>query len=180
MKYILTAVSFVACTLYSCLFPVPVYAHATGASLYATTSPYVIDVGYDPTVVFAGESTRFDFVLASEKTGASVPYSQVWIRIKDEEHTLLATGIFRQPFGPTTLLYVFPKPGTYTVQPSYRDADGNELAVASFSVVVQSAQEGDSSRQILLLTGALLIGGLIGGLSTRFVTRSTRRESSSR
>lgn len=164
-------VSTVACI--AALFPHSVFAHATGASLYATTSPYVIDLGYDPVVAFAGESMRFDFVLANEKTNTNAAYAQVWVRIKDEEQTLLATGVFRQPFGPTTMLYVFPKPGTYTIQPSYRDADGNELASASFPIQVQSSQSRSPFPDIILY-GALVLAGIVLGAVVVTRVRPTR------
>lgn len=176
MRYTTTTFIFFSLTLLSVLFPGSVFAHTTGASFYSTTSPYVIDLGYDPVVAFSGESMRFDFVLSNEKTGSSVPYAQVWLRIKDEHQTLLATGIFRQPFGPTTLLYVFPKPGTYTIQPSYRDKDGNELAVASFPIEVQSTQGGVSLYIILMYGGVLLAGVVLGfALNTVLIARPVGR-----
>ncbi len=173
MRYILITLGFCMGILYSGVFPAAASAHATGASLYATTSPYVIDVGYDPIQVFAGDSTRFDFILANESTGKSEPYAQVWIRIKSSERTLLATGIFRQPFGPTTLLYAFPEPGTYTIQPSYRDKDGNELAVASFPLTVTAPDE-DASFLGFLSGGVLILVGVVLGV---FITIAIARRS---
>ncbi len=176
MRYTRITFTIFTLSLLSGLFPGSVFAHASGASLYATTSPYVIDLGYDPAAAFAGESMRFDFVLASETTGGSAPYEQVWVRIKDERQTLLATGIVRQPFGPTTLLYVFAKPGIYTIQPSYRDKDGNELAGASFPFTVIPDPTATTFTALYgTLVASALAGLLLGAVLTKlFIIRKER------
>lgn len=138
------------------------HAHIGGASFAATTSPYVIDVGYDPVQFTADQSTRFDFVLSDEKTNERRNFDQVWVRITNEDGTLLATGLFRQPFGPTTLLYVFAKPGAYTIASSFRDASGNEIAAASFPLTV-TAGEGQSQTSKYALYLGLFIAGIALG-----------------
>ena len=153
------------------LIATPAHAHVTGASFTSTTTPYVVDIGYDPITFTAEESERFDFVLRDEKTGNPVPFDQVWVRITDGDNTLLATGLLNQSIGPTTLLYVFGGPGEYKLQPSFRNADGDEIAAATFPISVAA-----SSDTSFLSTYApwllFCVLGLIGGfLLARFVFR---------
>ena len=152
-----------------------VYAHVTGASFNSTSSPYVFDIGYDPVTFTAGEYERFDFILRDEKTGNPVPFDQIWVRITNDDNTLLATGLFHQTIGPTTLLYVFPAPGSYKVEPSFRDADGNEIAVTSFPITVTSGGGvGGTVEQYAILSGVFMAGCLIGAFGLRALLKRKR------
>ena len=165
-KLITTAVLFIGV-----LFPLSVFAHVTGASWNATSSPYVIDVGYDPVTFVAGNYTRFDFVLwrGAVNTGDHAEYAQVWVRILNEEShdTHLATGIWHQFIGPTTLLYRFAEPGHYVLETSFRDSSGNDIAVGSFPIVVEQSK--GPFRIDLLASGAL--GIVIGALIAWYIAR---------
>ena len=147
-------------------------AHVTGLSWTATTTPYVVDVGYDPNVFQAGQSARFDFVLRDEKTGDIAPYDHVWVRLMHDDTTLLATGVRRQSIGPTTLLFGLIESGDYKLEASFRDIDGNDLAVESFPM---SIKKGSSSSFDYAVAGIAFIVGLIaGGLGVRaFLHRKT-------
>jgi hypothetical protein len=140
----------------------PVFAHSTGASWHATSTPYTIDVGYDPVQFIAGEYTRFDFTLEDEKTGDARPYAQVWVRVVRGSDTMLATGLFHQPVGPTTLLYSFAEPGAYTLETNYRKSDGEEMATVSFPIVVDATQTNPSSPLFAWLLP--FITGCIAGM----------------
>jgi hypothetical protein len=156
--------------------PALALAHTTGASWNAPSGPYTIDLGYDPTVFTAGQYSRFDFLLwrGPANTGQPAPFSQVWVRItRAGADTLLATGIWKQPVGPTTLLYEFTEPGSYTIETSYRDADGNDIATSSFPITV-AVGSADASFTIPLVAAiALLIGAALGAFVMR--VRSNRR-----
>ncbi len=149
-------------------------AHVTGLSWTATTTPYVVDVGYDPNEFQAGQSARFDFVLRDEKTGDSVPYDHVWVRLMHENTTLLATGVRRQYIGPTTLLFGLIESGDYKLEASFRDADGNDTAVASFPMSITGEPFGLTDH---IDVGAAFVAGIITGV-LGFVTAARRTRKS--
>ncbi len=124
----------------SVLAPQHVLAHSLGASFEATSSPYRVDVGYDPVDFLAGDASRFDFDLR-EESGPITDYDYVWVRITKEKKTLFATGIERQTLGPTTLVYTFDTPGDYVLHVSYRQG-ADVMAEASFPFTVLLSDSG--------------------------------------
>ena len=136
-------------------------AHTTEASWEVPTGPYTADVGYDPPQFTAGQYERFDFTLwqGATTSGKVAQYPQIWVRITRGSDTLLATGIWTQPIGPTTLLYEFPAPGSYTLEASFRDAEGNDIAVETFPISVSGSLGSVSLSLILELLGACILGG---------------------
>ncbi|MCE9541465.1 hypothetical protein K8R03_02800 [Candidatus Kaiserbacteria bacterium] len=146
-------------------------AHVVGLSWTATTSPYVIDIGYDPNEFQVGLSARFDFQLLEEKNSDITAYDHVWVRLVRNEKTLLATGIRQQQLGPTTLLYSFLDAGTYKIEASFRDKEGNDMAVASFPFSISSSGSGGS---VLPSTGIFLGGALMGALAF-FIWKGRKR-----
>lgn len=157
------ALGYIA-TLALLLLPAGVFAHTTGASWNQSSGPYNVDIGYDPATFTAGQYTRFDFLLwkGEVNTGELAPYDQVWVRLIDtDRNTLLATGVWHQPIGPTTLLYLFVKPGTYMLETSFRDAESNDIAVASFPITVEGGSGADGTLYVAI-GAALLIGALVG------------------
>jgi hypothetical protein len=143
-------------------------AHTTEASWEVPIGKYTADVGYDPPQVAAGLYERFDFTLwvGATTSGEVADYSQIWIRILRGSDTLLATGIWTQPIGPTTLLYEFPEPGSYTLETSFRDADGNDLAVQTFPITVAGSSDIGPlygvALDVALIVAGLLLGALLG------------------
>ncbi len=121
------------------LVPVsPASAHGEGKSWEYKAGHYLIDIGYDSDIFVAGNYVRFDFDLKDQKTLEPSAAAQIWVRIlKNGEGTLLATGIHDQPVGATTLLYVFPEKGDYTLEASFRDDSGHDIATTSFPISVQ-------------------------------------------
>lgn len=155
--------------------PLSTSAHTTGASWNIASGPYTVDVGYDPTTFTAGIYTRFDFLLwkGPANTGDPVDYAQIWVRIvRAGNDTVLATGIWKQPVGPTTLLYEFQEPGSYSLEVSYRDQDGNDIAIASIPITVQAGDTSSSSLSTLILAFAV---GILVGASGYFLVRRARR-----
>lgn len=151
--------------------PAAAFAHTTGASWEAKVDSYLVDVGYDTTVFTAGDSSRFDFNLFDEKTRAQEGFTHVWVRMIRDGTTLLATGIWHQPVGPTSLLYAFGEAGNYTLEVSFRDTDGNDIAVATFpiTVVADSERSGKFSGSSLLFS--FMAGVLIAGFGLLLATR---------
>lgn len=152
-------------------------ADAARASWQTVLGNYTSDIGYSPGVFSQGQPEQFDFNLWSGGATPGVPadYEQIWVRILrwDDDDTLLATGIWKQPTGSTTLTYEFAEPGSYTLEASYRDADGNDIAVASSSITIGGGSDLDAGG--LLATCAFFITGLIVGALGSFAWRRYRR-----
>jgi len=151
------------------------YAHTTGASWNTVVGQYTADLGYDPATFAAGQYTRFDFLLwkGPANTGTPADFSQIWVRIvRDDNDTLLATGIWKQPVGPTTLLFEFTEPGSYKLEASYRDVDGNDIAVASFPITVAA---GSSSSGTFLPLLIAILAFIAGGAAAVIVLRARSR-----
>lgn len=155
----------------ACLaLPLMLYAHSEGASFEKQTGDYLIDIGYDPAPPEAGRAALFDFGLTRISNNTPAPYDHVWVRVRDAESTLFASGIYHQGSGPTTLLYTFPKEGTYTLETSYRGARG-EIASASFSVPV-TPEAAEPLSQAPWFTPALFFAGVcVGVLGLMFYRR---------
>jgi hypothetical protein len=140
------------------------YAHSTGASFEQKNGAYVIDVGYDVSSFKAGEAVRFDFLLHDAADEKDLDFNHVWVRMVNtsEKQTELATGIAHQSIGPTTLLYVFPSGGTYTLEPSFRDAAGEDIATTSITISVAPAEDAGFST-------ASIVGALLAAFAGMFV-----------
>ncbi len=147
-------------------------AHVTGASWEKVDGTNTLDIGYDPVAVTAGNYENFDFKLRDTVTADPIPFAQVWVRIITDNNTVLATGLFDQPIGPTTLLYQFDIPGNYTLEASFRDADGNDISTGSFPFTVQPG--GSGGLVSLALPGILFVIGILCGAGAVFVFEKRR------
>lgn len=135
-------------------------AHGSSTSWEVPVGQYVVDVGYEPEEFVAGQSTRFDFNLkqGSDEEALPAPFAEVWVRLKGVDATYLATGVRKQELGPTTLLYTFGKPGPYTLEVSFRDEGGKEVAATSLPISVADGDKGgtQSSWFVYSMLGAIL------------------------
>ena len=154
--FTLIAISFLGLILLS---QSRVFAHATGTSLEKTVGEYRLDIGYNPVVLEAMDSTSFDFNLLLKEKGERVEFSDIWIRVMQGKKTLFASGIHRPGFGNTTMLYTFPQGGEYELMVRFQD-QGKKLAEASFPLVVKEAGVDSSSPDFFLLW---LVTGVLGG-----------------
>ncbi len=148
---------------FASFMPSYAFAHASGASFMATSTPYVIDLGYDPEIFGTDTSTRFDFLLwkGQANTGAVADYDHVWVRVIRNASTLYASGIAHQEVGPTTMLYTFDVAGEYEIETSFRDAQGDTIATAKFPFVVVSSESDYPYALLLSIPLACFAGGLI-------------------
>ncbi|MEI6863806.1 MAG: hypothetical protein WCK46_00325 [Candidatus Adlerbacteria bacterium] len=122
------------------LVPLGVFAHTTGKSVEQTVGKYLLDVGYNPDPVVAGDSTYFDFkIYQNGPTPGDAPYRNVWVRIYQDNVTLFAAGIAHMETGPTGLVYTFAAPGVYSVSVRYETAD-DTLGEATFQIPVAAGE----------------------------------------
>lgn len=185
MKWIyFYTVTFAAFATFALIIP-SASAHVTGSSWETPVGKYTTDIGYDPTVITAGQYELFNFYLWIGTTttdqngitsGTPQDFAQVWIRIvrTSDQDTVLATGIWKQPIGPTTLLFEFDEPGDYSLEISFRDADGNDIAVVSEPITVESS---GSSPALQYGTLGLLVGVFLGVGSTMYINLRKRKRS---
>lgn len=118
------------------LSPVVIHAHNSGASLEKLVPPYIVDIGYDPVSPVAGDRLLFDFTLV-DTASTSIPFDYVWVRIEKDSRTILATGITKATYGPTSLLYAIPDDlsGELKLFARYQKGD-DSLAEADFILAV--------------------------------------------
>lgn len=160
-----------------CFFSSGASAHTSGAAYEQKSGAYTTDIGYSPTIFTASDYASFDFLLwrGPVNTGEPADYAQVWVRIIHEKNTLLATGIFNQPFGPTGLLYDFARPGEYVLEASFRTEEGDEIASSTFPITVEKSPDAFplDPYGIPLLSGflALIVGALLAHFGPRLLFR---------
>ncbi len=117
------------------------FAHTTGKTIEKNVGKYLIDVGYNPDPVVAGDSTYFDFkIYQREPAPGDAPYRNVWVRIFQDKTTLFATGIAHMETGATGMVYTFANPGVYSVSVRYETAD-ETLGEVTFQVPVEASEE---------------------------------------
>ncbi len=149
--------------------PLFVSAHGDGASFEKQSGAYLVDIGYDPAPPVAGRYTLFDFNILHVADNTEADFSHVWVRVLDGENVLLATGVHRQQFGATTMLFAFPQSGVYTLEASFRN-DAGEVASASFEVPVSPPEGGPLTEEAWFLP-AIFMTGVISATVILYVTR---------
>lgn len=136
-----------------------VSGHGAGASFEEVVGAYAVDVGYDTPTFMEEETTAFDFALFDNATKDEVSFTDAWVVIEHENHTLFATGIKKSEFGRTTLLYTFPLSGNLSMSVRFQN-NGEEIVEAVFPLLVEAAPKpgGNSSQSIIAGIIGLLIG----------------------
>jgi hypothetical protein len=146
------------------------FAHTSGASHEEIVGEYKVDIGYDPVIPQGGDRLVFDF---GTFTRADMPedFDYVWVRIEDATRTVLAMGITRAEFGPTSLLYALPDDmeGEITVHARYQKSE-KVLAEVKFPIAVERSLESKKEDQRLLIVGALifLLGAAVSFIGVRY------------
>lgn len=157
-----TLITFLLCAAF--LVPAFALAHGDESSFEKPVGTALVDIGYTPTTMVVGESENFDFELRdASSTDTDKLFSQVWVRIVGTDGTILATGLYRQALGPTTMLYSFAKGGQYTLSASYRDGSGNEIAGAEFPITVAGAAAPSNAGYVwyaLVFVAGVAVAGL--------------------
>ncbi len=152
--------------------PASVAAHGAGASLERQDGAYLMDIGYEPEALTAGERVIFDFNL-TDQASTSVEYDYVWVRIEADKRTFLATGIKRADFGATSLLYLLPSDLSGEISLSVRYQKGEEaLAKSDFALMVSPAAVERTQGSSLTLIATGLLGLIVGAGAVWFTRRS--------
>ncbi|MCX6819745.1 MAG: hypothetical protein NT019_00425 [Candidatus Adlerbacteria bacterium] len=158
-KFLLVSISLL-------LIPYAAFAHTTGKSVEQIVGKYLLDVGYSPDPVVAGDSTYFDFkIYQNGPTPGDAPYRNVWVRIYQDNGTLFAAGIAHMDAGPTGLVYTFAAPGVYSVSVRYETAD-DTLGEATFQIPVAA---GDTTKYVWFWYVVSGVAGFCMGASGLYV-----------
>ena len=146
------------------LFPFGASAHGDTPSFETEVGSYLVDIGYSTENPTTEEALLFDFSITN--SGKEVLFSDVWVRIEDENKAVvLATGVHNAAFGGPRLSYVFPKEGTYTIFTRFENQDSS-IAEASFPLTISSSESFPTGNYLFGVLG-LIIGALGAFLAVR-------------
>ena len=120
--------------------PFSLQAHTTGFSHEETIGNYHVDIGYDPEIPRAQDRLLLDLGLL-DTAGMAVPFTHVWVRIEQDGKTVLATGVGRATYGPTTLFMMTPATvAPLTVHVRF-ELEGEKLVETSFELPMQAGKD---------------------------------------
>ena len=135
-----TCRNFFACSvLCALMLPLLVHGHVAGVSYEEEKDGYLIDIGYTPEVLVAGNRVRFDFGLYS----LSVPTAQdlftdVWVRVTKDNEIYFSGNLAQPYFGPTAVNIKLVEPGVYDIYTRYHNESAS-VVDTSFTVTVASS-----------------------------------------
>jgi len=136
------------------------FAHGDGASVEQVIDGYLVDVGYSPEIPLANEQTSLNFAIYSSDTRDEILFTDIWVRIIDEDNKLLfAGGLNKAEFGLTGLTYSFSKPGAYDV--FVRFSDGRDTIVEATAPIIVSKQPKEFSLSFGISETLAFLVGLI-------------------
>jgi hypothetical protein len=152
-----------------CVLPGIVSAHASMASLYATSGPYLIDVGYDPEEPQVGRRFLIDISLRDGgETAPEVEYDSVWVRMSRDRATYLATGVADSSMGPTTMVLTLPEESEGQMTLSLRfEKDGETLAEDSFTLPVAPRERSFFDYWYMIGAASFIVGLVLALIGVR-------------
>lgn len=147
-------------------------AHLSGASVEQVIDGYMVDIGYSPEIPLTDEQTRLDFAIYVPDTLEELPFTDIWVRITDDQNRLMfAGGLGKAEFGLTGLTFLFPQPGSYNVFTRFSN-DGETLVEATAPLTIEAAKTGWPIGMNEVL--AFLIGAALAALITFLLFRRTK------
>ena len=134
--------------------------HGTGQSLEVETGAYLVDIGYSAFGLYAGEANSFDINLLHKETKEQISFTNVWVRIAEEELVVFASNIARARLGKTAMTFIFPDAGAYTISVRFEDEDG-VIVEAGLPLVIESARS-NTKQTNLWWVFVFVAGGGVG------------------
>lgn len=137
-----------------------IYAQTSAAHLASGSdvevNGYIVDFGYSPEDVYAGESVILNFNIVNETTFDAVKYTSLWVRVANEKSVAFASELALIE-GNANLVLVLAEEGEY-------DISLREPFEHTFSIVVH--EERDEKREgILCVLGVIILvicAGVLG------------------
>lgn len=154
----------IALALVSLIVPMGLSAHGAGASVEREVGNYVVDIGYEPAEIIAGESVRFDFALYT-RDGAAAPFDRVWLRVEWEGWIVFAGGISRASLGTTGATVRLTEAGPHALTVRF-EKEGEPIAELETEIAVAPGEDAPMDlpwwASVLIGLGALAAGALLG------------------
>ncbi len=141
--------------------------HGTGESFEVIEGEYLVDVGYDASIIEEQTPIRFEFSLFANKSKLPTDFDNIWVRVEEtgaQKRTIFATGIHQPTFGPTSMLFSFPKEATYMMYARFQNADDEKIVEVTVPVPVEKSSSGNSSFSIGWSLFLALFIGLASGM----------------
>jgi hypothetical protein len=133
-KFFLSQICFLLVFVY--LFSVSVvFSHNFGSYWEKEVNGYRVDVGYSPDIFMEDTPVRFDFAILDPQTKQDLNFSDVWVRIEQNNRLFFAGGLGKAKFGPTGISYTFLEPNDYTLSARYSNASGT-ITEAEFDFTI--------------------------------------------
>jgi hypothetical protein len=138
------------------------FAHSSGASFEAIQGPHTIDVGYDPVSIIEDDRVVFDLELwksesKDQEKREPIAFSRVWTRLEYEGKTVMATGVSKPQYGPTTFMFTAFASGEWVLHVRYED-EKDTIVEASFPFSVgKRSQWGSTFTQGIALVGIIVV-----------------------
>lgn len=149
-------------------FPLISMAHGDGSSYEKEIDGYLVDIGYSPENPYTNGSVSFDFGLSKDETPAD--FSDLWVRISKDGHTIFAGGIHNSNFGGARLSVVFPEEGEYTVSARYQN-ENEEVVSAEFPLTIYPNNDGSSFDFGFNDFLYILLGVIVGALGIKLIKK---------
>jgi|AntRauTorcE11897_2_1112592.scaffolds.fasta_scaffold11774_3 hypothetical protein len=131
--------SFILVWLLLLIVPSFSHAHNSGNSYEEQKDGFLIDVGYSPLTLIAGERARFDFSIYS-LTATTSPkdlFTDVWIQISKDDELHFSSNLNQPTFGPTALNILLVEAGEYEIYVRFQQ--GSTLVTdTTFTVSVEA------------------------------------------
>lgn len=131
--------SFILVWLLLLIVPSFGHTHNNGNSYEEEKDGFLIDIGYSPLTLTAGERARFDFSIYS-LTATTSPkdlFTDVWIQISKDDELHFSSNLNQPNFGPTALNILLVESGEYEIYVRYQQ-ESNLVTDTTFAVSVEA------------------------------------------
>ncbi|RME77411.1 hypothetical protein D6774_04555 [Candidatus Woesearchaeota archaeon] len=132
------------------LLLVPLHAHLDAGS-DVVLGEYLVDFGYSPEEILAGEQTSLAFNLVNASTQEVIPFESLYLRVSDDEKTVFA-GTLHAQGDRVTFITTFPA-GNYEILMRFKE---NETTLVETTHVLEVKESKEFTKLCALLTALLL------------------------
>jgi|GEM_PF-2301305 len=138
-----------------------VSAHGSGGSIEVEQDGYLIDVSYSQEQITTGETTQFSFLLFDETKANEIDFTDVWVRLEQDNIIYFASLLARPEFGDTSMSFLFLNDGEYDLFVRYKNMDETvvertiRVAVVQGEVGVAGATTTGFSSRVLAFVSAV-------------------------
>lgn len=110
-----------------------------------TVNGYLVDFGYAPEKVIAGEPMNIAFNLVDPKTQQPIDPNNVWVRISSSDN-IIFSGTFFPEAHHVLFTSTFPEAGDYEIKARFKDASDTVLVETNFNLNV--GEKGEEPSEV--------------------------------